>query len=84
MIPKDQGEGQVNFHPEQSTERNADRLLLGQFLRRVPVGSTFHKLSGAGQLASGNHSQVFNLLTEKDAKFRENQPRILVLSVDRK
>jgi hypothetical protein len=53
-------------------------------LRGFSAGAALYKFSGADELAGGNHSQVFNLLTEQDAEFRENQPRILVLGGDRK
>ncbi len=60
------------------------RLLLRQILRRLSVGATLHKFSGAGQFASRHHSQVINLLTDKNAEFRENQPRVIILRGDRK
>jgi hypothetical protein len=58
--------------------------LLRQFLGRLLVGSPLRKFSSAGQLARGNHSQVFYVLTDKNAEFRQNYPRIVVLSLDRK
>jgi hypothetical protein len=48
------------------------------------VGSPLRKFSSAGQLASGNHSQMFYVLTDKNAELRQNYPRIVVLSLDRK
>lgn len=70
--------------PEKVLRGNAGKLLLWQFLRRVSVGAALHKFSGAGELARGDRPQVFNVLTEQDAEFRENQPRVFVLGGDRK
>ena len=48
------------------------------------VGSSLDKFSSARKFASGNHSQAFDVLVEQCSKFRENQPRIIVLSHHRK
>ena len=59
-------------------------LLLGQILGRLWVGAPLHEFSGAEQLAGGNHSQVFDLLTDENAEFGQDNPGIVVLGLDRK
>ena len=70
--------------PSGAKEECVQVSLLRQFLGRLLVGSPLRKFSSAGQLARGNHSQMFYVLTDKNAELRQNYPRIVVLSLDRK
>jgi hypothetical protein len=48
------------------------------------VATPLGKLSRARQLASGNHSQVFNVLTDQKPQFGKNHPCIVVCRGGRK
>jgi hypothetical protein len=48
------------------------------------VATPLGKLSRARQLARGNHSQVFNVLTDQKPQFRKNHPCIVVCGGGRK
>jgi hypothetical protein len=51
----------------------------GDCSRRIVRSSPLQEFSGAEYFTDGNHSEVLNVLVEKNSKFGENQPRVAIL-----